>query len=144
MSSLKLTVQKQFTGYRRIRKSKLNNERRLNLQSLFYFPKTVLNYDAELDMIVYDHLISETEEPNKPDTFIPDGDYEGFKWKDGQWLHVDKVFNFKLEDGQSPADEKIRDAQGNIDEKKLEEASQRNLDRAKPPVKKTDPKKKDQ
>src|SRR5688572_15841031 len=37
--------------------------------------KTVLNYDPELDMIVYDHLISETEEPNKPDTFIPDGDY---------------------------------------------------------------------
>jgi hypothetical protein len=112
--------------------------------------KTVFNYDSELDMIVYDHLISETEEPGKPDTYIPDGDYEGFKWKDGQWLHVDKVFNFKLEDGQSPADVKIRDAQGNIDEKKLEEASQRNIDRAKTPsnppsktpAKKPDPKKK--
>jgi hypothetical protein len=96
--------------------------------------KTVFNYDSELDMIVYDHLISESEEPGKADTYIPDGDYEGFKWQDGQWLHVDKVFNFKLEDGQSPADVKIRDAQGNIDEKKLEEASQRNIDRAKTPA----------
>jgi hypothetical protein len=120
--------------------------------------KTVFNYDAELDMIVYDHLISESDEPGKADTYIPDGDYEGFKWKDGQWIHVDKVFHFKLEDGQSPLEDKLRDAEGNIDEKKLEEASQRNVDRAgpatgnpakpavkksattKPPVKKADPK----
>jgi hypothetical protein len=101
---------------------------------------TVFNYDAELDMIVYDHLISETDEPAKKDTYIPDGDYEGFKWKDGQWVHVDKVFNFKLEDGQAPGDNLLRDADGNIDEKKLEEASQRNIDKAKPPVKKVDPK----
>jgi hypothetical protein len=115
--------------------------------------KTIFNYDADLDMIVYDHLISETDEPGKADTYIPDGDYEGFKWQDGQWLHVDKVFNFKLEDGQAPADEKLRDAQGNIDEKRLEEASQRNIDNSKtpvkpattnkPPTKKSDPKKKD-
>jgi hypothetical protein len=96
--------------------------------------KTVFNYDADLDMIVYDHLISETDEPGKADTYIPDGDYEGFKWKDGQWVHVDKIFNFKLEDGQSPLEDKIRDAEGNIDEKKLEEASQRNIDRANQPA----------
>jgi hypothetical protein len=108
--------------------------------------KTVFNYDTDLDMIVYDHLISGTEEPQKKDTYIPDGDYEGFKWKDGQWVHVDKIFNFKLEDGQVPAEQTLRDAEGNMDEKKLEEASQRNIDRAKPvtkpPAKKTDTKKK--
>jgi len=97
--------------------------------------KTVFNYDPDLDMIVYDHLISESEEPAKKDTYIPDGDYEGFKWKDGQWVHVDKVFNFKLEDGQTPVEDKLRDAEGNIDEKKLEEASQRNIDRSKTPTK---------
>lgn len=91
---------------------------------------TLFNYDPELDMIVFDHLISETEEPAKKNTYIPDGSYEGFKWKDGQWVHVDKVFDFKLQDGQFPVDDQLRDDQGNIDEKKLEEASQKNIERA--------------
>lgn len=91
---------------------------------------TVFNYDPNLDMIVYDHLISETDEADKKNTYIPDGSYEGFKWKNGQWVHVDRVFDFKLEDGQFPVDNKIRDDQGNIDEQKLEEASQRNMERA--------------
>lgn len=91
---------------------------------------TVFNYDPELDMIVFDHLISETEEPEKKNTYIPDGSYEGFKWKDGQWVHVDRVFDFKLQDGQFPVDDKLRDDQGNIDEQKLEEASQRNIEKA--------------
>lgn len=92
---------------------------------------TLLNYDPELDMIVFDHLISETDEPEKKNTYIPDGSYEGFKWKNGQWVHVDKVFNFALQDGQFPVEEGLRDKDGNIDEKKLEEASQKNLEKAK-------------
>jgi hypothetical protein len=91
---------------------------------------TLLNYDPELDMIVFDHLISETDEPAKKNTYIPDGSYEGFKWKNGQWVHVDKLFDFKLQDGQFPVDDKLRDDQGNIDEKKLEEASQKNIERS--------------
>lgn len=93
---------------------------------------TVFNYNADLDMIVFDHLISETDEPEKKQTYIPDGDYEGFKWQNGQWVHVDKVFDFALQDGEFPVDETIRDTQGNINEKKLEEASQRNMEKAKP------------
>lgn len=90
----------------------------------------LLNYDPDLDMIIFDHLISETDEPAKKDTFIPDGTYEGFKWKDGQWVHVDKVFDFQLQDGQFPVDQKIRDDQGNIDERALEEQSQKNIEKA--------------
>lgn len=92
---------------------------------------TLLNYDPELDMIVFDHLISETDEPEKKNTYIPDGTYEAFKWKNGQWVHVDKVFDFQLQDGQFPVDESIRDEDGNINEQKLEEASQRNIEKAK-------------
>jgi hypothetical protein len=92
---------------------------------------TLFNYYPDLDMIFFDHLISETDEPEKKNTYIPDGSYEGFKWKNGQWVHVDKVFDFQLQDGQFPVDDKIRDEQGNIDEKKLEEASQRNIEKAK-------------
>jgi hypothetical protein len=59
-------------------------------------------YDDDLNMIIYDHLISESNEPAKKYTYIPDGDYEGFKWLNGKWQHIEKVFNQKLEDGQAP------------------------------------------
>jgi hypothetical protein len=88
---------------------------------------TVFNYDPDLDMIVFDHLVSETDEPDRKQTYIPDGTYEGFKWQNGQWVHVDKVFDFKLSDGQFPTEEKILDDEGNEDEQKLEEASRRNM-----------------
>ena len=61
-----------------------------------------VQYDDELKMIIFDHLVSESNEPQKKYTLIPDGDYEGFEWKNGQWLHVDKVFDFKLKDGEAP------------------------------------------
>jgi hypothetical protein len=78
-----------------------------------------LTYDPEMDMIVYEHLISETGEPNKKYTYIPDGDYEGLKWKDGKWVHIEKVFTYKTPEGQEPVPHPIRDAQGNIDYSKL-------------------------
>ena len=102
---------------------------------------TVFNYNPELDMIVFDHLISETDQPEKKDTYIPDGDFEGFKWVNGQWVHVYKIFDFKLEDGAFPKEATILDDAGNIDEKKLEEASQRNIDRENPPKKEPEKKK---
>jgi len=64
-----------------------------------------IQYDEELDLIIFDHLISESNEPKKKHTLIPDGDYEGFQWVNGQWLHIDKVFDFKLKDGEAPVPE---------------------------------------
>ena len=61
-----------------------------------------MQFDDEMDMIIFDHLISESNEPQKKYTFIPDGDYEGFKWQDGKWVHIDKVFTYKLRDGEAP------------------------------------------
>jgi len=87
---------------------------------------TTFNYDPELDMIVFDELTSESEEPEKKDTYVPDGDFEGFKWQDGQWLHVPKVFNYVLKDGQFPQDEKILDEAGGANEQKLMNQSEKN------------------
>lgn len=61
-----------------------------------------LQYDEEMQMILIDHLIPENGEADKRYTYIPDGDYEGFTWKNGQWVHIDKVFTFALQDGQAP------------------------------------------
>ena len=61
-----------------------------------------MQFDEDLDMILFEHLIPENNEPEKKYTYIPDGDYEGFKWKNGRWVHVEKVFHFKLKDGEAP------------------------------------------
>lgn len=91
---------------------------------------TLLNYDPSLDLIVFDHLISETDEPEKKSTYIPDGSYEAFRWQNGRWVYMDRVFDFKLEDGEFPVEEQLLDEKGNVNEKKLEEASQRNIERS--------------
>ncbi|HEX6334775.1 MAG TPA: hypothetical protein VFZ78_11150 [Flavisolibacter sp.] len=79
---------------------------------------TTVNYDEELDMILIDHLISESDEPENAWTLVPDGDYEGFKWVNGKWLHVDKVFDFKLEDGQFPMPKPYHDTDPKTDKSK--------------------------
>ena len=78
-----------------------------------------LNFDKEMNIIIYEHLISETNEPQKKYTYIPDGDYEGLKWKDGKWVHIEKVFNQVTPEGKEPLPAPILDAHGNIDESKL-------------------------
>lgn len=86
----------------------------------------LLNYDTDLNIILVDHLFSESDEPDKPYTYVPEGDYEGFEWKAGKWIHIDKVFDQKLEDGQAPVPEPLLDAQGNRNEGQLQERSERN------------------
>jgi hypothetical protein len=87
---------------------------------------TFVNWDPDLNLIIVDHLISETDEPDKPYTFVPDGDSEGFAWKGGQWMHIDKVFDYKLEDGQAPLPDPVRDAKGTNNELKLQQQSEKN------------------
>jgi hypothetical protein len=93
--------------------------------------RTTFNYNPEMDMIIYDHLISETEQPERKESYIPDGDFEGFQWKNGQWVHVDKVFDFKLKEGDVPIEQQLRNKNGEIDEEKLIEQSIRNAEKNK-------------
>jgi hypothetical protein len=79
-----------------------------------------LTYDKDLDLIIAEHLVSETNEPEKKWTYIPDGDYEGFKWKNGKWIHVEKVFNYVTPEGEAPVPSPIRGNNGEIDENKLQ------------------------
>lgn len=78
-----------------------------------------LTYDNDLHIILYEHLISETGEPQKKYTYIPDGDYEGLRWMNGKWVHIEKVFNQITPEGKEPVPEPILDSKGNIDESKL-------------------------
>lgn len=78
-----------------------------------------LTWDPELDMIVFEHLVSETNEPNKKWTYIPDGDYEGFQWKNGKWVHVEKIFDQVTPEGQAPMPSPVKDPEGKTIEEKL-------------------------
>lgn len=88
--------------------------------------RTFVNYDPEMKIILFDHLISDSDEPEKPWTYVPDGDYEGFKWVGGKWVHIDKVFHFKLKDGEAPVEDPLMDIKGNKDENKLKQKSDKN------------------
>ncbi|HEX5652906.1 MAG TPA: hypothetical protein VFX58_07525 [Chitinophagaceae bacterium] len=88
--------------------------------------RVLANYISELDMILVDHLISETDQPDLPMTYVPDGDNEGYKWENGKWVHIDKVFTFKLKDGEAPVEDPLMDKSGNKNEEKLKERSDKN------------------
>ncbi|MBK9732829.1 MAG: hypothetical protein IPO83_16375 [Chitinophagaceae bacterium] len=52
-----------------------------------------LNYDADLQMITFDHLIpQDASTKDLPYTYVPDGSYEAFQWKHGKWNYFDNVF----------------------------------------------------
>ncbi len=48
--------------------------------------KARMLYDPAVDMIIFDELISESNEENKKYTLIPDGNFERFKWINGKWV----------------------------------------------------------
>lgn len=86
-----------------------------------------LTYDKDLDMIIVEHLVSESGEPKKKWTLVGDGDYEGFKWQSGKWVHVEKVFDLVTPDGQAPVPSPLRDPAGNLDERKLKGAEEEDV-----------------
>jgi hypothetical protein len=95
--------------------------------------RVLANFVEEVNMILVDHLVSESDEPEHKWTMVPDGDNEGFRWENGKWVHVDKAFDFKVDMtgadpylGRPPVAEPILDPKGNRDEKKLQEQSDKN------------------
>ncbi len=105
--------------------------------------RVLMNYIDDLGLILVDHLISETDEPDHQWTYVPDGDNEAYKWENGKWMHIDKAFDFKIDmtgvdpyTGKPPMADPILDSKGNKDEKKLQEKSDRNKEKEKKPVRK--------
>jgi hypothetical protein len=101
--------------------------------------RVLMNYIPDLDVILVDHLISESDEPENPWTYVPDGDNEAFKWENGKWVHIDKAFDYKIDMtgadtymGKPPMGDPIMDQKGNKNEKKLEEKSNKNKTKEKP------------
>jgi len=95
--------------------------------------RVLANYIDDLQLILVDHLISESDEPDHKWTYIPDGDNEAFKWGNGKWVHIDKAFNYKIDmkgadqyTGKPPFGDPLFDIKGNKDQKKLQEKTDKN------------------
>jgi len=65
-----------------------------------------LNYDPELDMITFAHLVSESGEDKEKYTLIPIGSFEGFKWVSGKWVHVPVIKEIDPRSNVNPQQEK--------------------------------------
>lgn len=52
-----------------------------------------LNYDKNVDAIVFDHLFSESNQPLLSHTLVPYGDFEGFRFIKNKWVYTDKPFD---------------------------------------------------
>jgi hypothetical protein len=53
-----------------------------------------LNYNPELGVIIFDHLISRMGNiPGQGPTQLPDGSYSGYQYTEGNWVYVDKMYN---------------------------------------------------
>jgi len=72
-----------------------------------------LTYDEEMKMIIMEHLVSESNEPTKKWTLVGDGDYEGYKWVNGKWNYISKVFNQIIPEGKAPVPENFLDKKEN-------------------------------
>lgn len=91
--------------------------------------KIKVNYDEEQQMIIYDHLTSESGFVNKRSTYVADGDYEGLKWNNGQWQHQEKVMcncPLSTKENKDKVNESLFDNAGQKNENKLQEKSKNN------------------
>ena len=103
--------------------------------------RVLANFIPDVNMILVDHLISESDEPENKWTYIPDGDNEGFKWENGKWLHIDKAFDYKVDMqgadpymGNPPMGDPLIDKKGNRDDKKLKDKSDKNRTKEDPSI----------
>jgi len=63
-----------------------------------------LNWDDELKLIYFDRLVSQSNDPNRKYTYVPSGQYDGFRWSGNRWTYVQDLIPVQpLKDGEAPA-----------------------------------------
>lgn len=62
-----------------------------------------LNFDKELNKVILDHVVAPSQaEDGAWFTYVPDGTYEGYEWKNNQWTWVEKIFHYSIGLPDSP------------------------------------------
>lgn len=74
-----------------------------------------LNWDSEFNAIYFDKLVSQVNDPNRKYTYVPSGQYDGFRWKGTKWTYVENLIPLDIrEDGQAPTpNPKFKNEKGN-------------------------------
>ncbi|NJK83497.1 MAG: hypothetical protein HC912_06405 [Saprospiraceae bacterium] len=66
------------------------------------------NYDEFEQMIIFDHLMPMSEViPGEKPVYMPDGTYEGYRLNNGQWVHLQNVFNTTV--NEAPREQPVLD-----------------------------------
>lgn len=62
-----------------------------------------LNFNPEMNAIYFDRLESDANDPGRKYTYVPTGQYDGFRWQNGQWIFVKDLIPVTiLKDGENP------------------------------------------
>ncbi len=65
-----------------------------------------MNWDKEKNVIVFDDLVSQINDPNRRNTFVPSGQYNAFIWNNEMWNFAMNIMPIQeLQDGQAPKEE---------------------------------------
>jgi hypothetical protein len=64
-----------------------------------------MNWDAEKQVIIFDNLVSQMNDPNRKYTFVPSGQYDGLRWDGQRWNYLrDLIPVTILKDGEAPSE----------------------------------------
>lgn len=66
-----------------------------------------LNWDNERNLIIFDNLASQINDPNRKYTYVPTGQYDGLRWGGNEmWEYIPNLIPItELNDGEAPTDE---------------------------------------
>ena len=65
-----------------------------------------MNWDNEKQEIIFDKLVSQVNDPHRKYTFVPSGQYDGFKWGNESWNYLQDLIPITiLKDGEAPSDQ---------------------------------------
>lgn len=65
-----------------------------------------MNWDNDLNAIMFDRLVSQINDPNRKYTYVPSGQYDGFRWDGREWRLVqDLIPVMQLKDGEAPVEQ---------------------------------------
>ena len=63
-----------------------------------------MNWDEERKVIIFDKLVSQVNDPSRKYTYVPSGQYDGFRWDNDTWNYLrDLIPVTILKDGEAPA-----------------------------------------
>ena len=84
-------------------------QRRIN-RFILEYKKDVqvsMNWNEERHVIIFDKLVSQVNDPHRKYTYVPSGQYDGFRWQNEMWNYMrDLIPVTILKDGEQPVEDK--------------------------------------